>query len=258
MFAVTSGKGGVGKTFVTANLAAALAQRGRRVLIVDVDFGLANLDVVLNLYPKLTLHDVLCGRCTIDKALVQTPSGFFVLPAGSGVAEHARLTSDMRDQFVALLSELAPRFDVVLLDTSAGLSDMVLFAVSLAQEVLLVVTPEPTSLTDAYAVIKVLGTRQRRKSIRMVVNQVTRGGEGLSITAQLQSVTDRFVKAANDQGAVSLIHMGDIPADQAVKDAIMRRQLLMTHQATSPAGVAVARVCARLLETALKVQHQPA
>jgi flagellar biosynthesis protein FlhG len=129
VIAVTSGKGGVGKTFVSANLAAALAKLGHRVLVLDADLGLANLDVVLNLYPKLTLHDVFTGKAKLEEAITKAPGGFSVLLAGSGMVEYSRLTPQVRDDFLRILESLVPRYDVVLLDTGAGISDVVLFAV---------------------------------------------------------------------------------------------------------------------------------
>jgi flagellar biosynthesis protein FlhG len=250
VIAVTSGKGGVGKTFVSANLAAALANRGHRVLVLDADLGLANLDVVLNLYPKLTLHDVFTGKAKLEDAIVQAPGGFSVLLAGSGMVEYSRLTPEVRDDFLRIMEGLVPRYDILLLDTGAGISDVVLFAVSLASEVLLVATPEPTSLTDAYATIKVLGGQQKRQNIRVLVNQTSRAGEGRAITTQLQQVLDKFV---NSQPGIplGLIHMGDIPSDPAVRQAIMRRQLLMPASGC-PAVLAIAQLAAKLEEMVIK------
>jgi flagellar biosynthesis protein FlhG len=248
VLAVTSGKGGVGKTFVSANLAAALAKRGQRVLVLDADLGLANLDVVLNLYPKVTLHDVFTGKAKLEEAIIQAPGGFSVLLAGSGMVEYSRLTPEVRDDFLRIIGGLIPHYDVVLLDTGAGISDVVLFAVSLASVVLVVATPEPTSLTDAYATIKVLAGQQKRTNIHMVVNQTARLGDGRAITGQLQQVLDRFVVTEPGRG-VRLVHLADIPADPSVRQAIMRRQLLMQSMPGCPAALAVIQLAGKLEET---------
>lgn len=245
VLAVTSGKGGVGKTFVSANLAAALAKLGQRVLVLDADLGLANLDVVLNLYPKITLHDVFTGKAKLEEAIIRAPGGFSVLLAGSGMVEYSRLTPEVRDDFLRIMSGLVPHYDIVLLDTGAGISDVVLFAVSLASEVIVVATPEPTSLTDAYATIKVLVGQQKRQSIRMVINQTARLGDGRAITVQLQQVLDRFVTTEPGR-PLKLLHMGDIPADPTVRQAIMRRQLLMQSAPSCPAALAIAQLALKI------------
>lgn len=250
IIAVTSGKGGVGKTFVSANLAAAPTRRGQRVLVLDADLGLANLDVVLNLHPKITLHDVFTGKASLSDAVIAAPGGFSVVLAGSGMVEYSRLTPEVRNQFLNVIQTLAPRFDVILLDTGAGISDVVLFSVSLASEVLIVATPEPTSLTDAYAAIKVLAMQQKRQHVRMVVNQAARPGDGRAITSQLQQVVERFV--TTDSGRpLRLIHMGDIPADLAVRDAVMRRQLLLLNTPGCPAALAISQLAGKIEETLL-------
>lgn len=248
--AVTSGKGGVGKTFVSANLAAALAKRGMRVLVLDADLGLANLDVVLNLYPKVTLHDVFTGKAKLEEAIIKAPGGFSVLLAGSGMVEYSRLTPEVRGEFLKIMSSMVPHYDIVLLDTGAGISDVVLFAVSLASEVIVVATPEPTSLTDAYATIKVLVGQQKRQTIRMVINQTARLGDGRAITVQLQQVLDRFVTTEPGR-PVKLVHMGDIPADTSVRQAVMRRQLLIQSAPGCPASLAVTQLAQKIQETVI-------
>jgi len=244
--AITSGKGGVGKTFVAANLAAALARRGQRVLVLDADLGLANLDVVLNLAARVTLHDVFTGKATLDEALQPAPGGFSVLLAGSGLVEYSRMTPEVRDKLLDVVSQVRPRFDHVLLDTGAGISDVVLFTVSLADEVLVVATPEPTSLTDAYATVKVLATTQAARPMWLLVNQVQRKGEGRTVSAQLQQVVDRFVNAGRD-APVMLQLLGEVPSDAAVREAVQRRQLLMESLPGTAAAQALALAAGKLL-----------
>ncbi len=246
IIAVTSGKGGVGKTFVSANLAAALARAGRKVLVLDADLGLANLDVVLNLYPKITLHDVFTGKSKLADAVLPAPGGFSVLLAGSGLVEYSRMTPEVRDQLQAVIDEVAPQFDHVLLDTGAGISDVVLYTVSLAGAVLVVATPEPTSLTDAYATIKVLATTQGRRRMGLLVNQTRKPGEGRQVRMQLQQVVDRYVNPALDS-PVRLDLVGEVPSDPAVRDAVLRRQLVLELMPGTAASVAIVAAAARII-----------
>ena len=248
IMAVTSGKGGVGKTFLSANLAAALARRGQRVLVLDADLGLANLDVVLNLHPKTTLHDVFTGKVHLEDAILPAPGGFSVLLAGSGLVEYSRLTPEVREQLQRIIDTLAPRFDHILVDTGAGISDVVLYAVSLADDVLVIATPEPTSMTDAYATIKVLATQQQRRAIRLVVNQVGRPGEGKAIRNQLQLVVDKFVTPMLAEGsAPTLLELiGEVPLDSAVREAVQKRRLLVELLPGSGAAQAVEAIAAKI------------
>ncbi|HEY1091557.1 MAG TPA: MinD/ParA family protein [Burkholderiaceae bacterium] len=244
--AVTSGKGGVGKTFITANLAAAMAARGERVLVLDADLGLANLDVVLNLHPKLTLHDVFTEKCTLENAILPAPGGFSVLLAGSGMVEYSRLTPEVRDKLLAIIETVKPRFDWILLDTGAGISDVVLFSVSLATDVLVVATPEPTSMTDAYATIKVLATQQGRRQVGLLVNQVARQGEGRIICTQLATVLQRFVGTQPGEVPFKLELMGEVRNDTAVRQAVLKRQLLLEHYPGSDAAQGVKALAQRI------------
>ncbi|MBL8317275.1 MAG: MinD/ParA family protein [Burkholderiaceae bacterium] len=244
--AVTSGKGGVGKTFVSANLAAALARQGERVLVLDADLGLANLDVVLNLAPKLTLHDVFTGKAPLDEAILPAPGGFSVLLAGSGMIEYSRLTPDVRDKLQDVIDRIRPRYDHVLLDTGAGISDVVLYTVSLADDVLIVATPEPTSLTDAYATIKLLAGSQPARTMHLLANQTRRHGEGRAVCHQLQQVIDRYVNPTLPR-PMQLDFVGDVPYDTAVRDAVRQRQLLLDVLPGCPAAQAIVAAASRLV-----------
>lgn len=246
--AITSGKGGVGKTFIAANLAAALARRGERVLVLDADLGLANLDVVLNLASRSTLHDVFTGKVALDEAVLPAPGGFSVLLAGSGMLEYSRLTAEVRDQLLAVIERLRPRFDRILLDTGAGISDVVLFTVSLADDVLIVTTPEPTALADAYATIKVLATTQQARPLRLAVNQSQRASEGKAVATQLQQVVDRFVSPALP-APLQLRLLGAVPLDGAVRDAVRQRQLLLESLPGCEAAQAIGVLADHLLRS---------
>lgn len=252
--AITSGKGGVGKTFVSANLAAALAQGGHRVLVMDADLGLANLDIILNLKPKATLHEVLMGTGQLDEVILQAPGGFSVLPAGSGFADYSKLNDDLRDRLRRVLDELGGRYDYLLLDTGAGIADVVLYAASLADEVVVVATPEPTAMADAYATIKVLAMHQQRSQVHLVINQVRRRGEGTTLTRQLQQVIDRFLNAGPGNPGIRLGYLGEIPHDELVPQAVRNRTLVLATAPGSEVGRALldiaGRLARRLLATA--------
>jgi flagellar biosynthesis protein FlhG len=249
--AITSGKGGVGKTFVAANLAAALAHAGHRVLVMDADLGLANLDIVLNLTPKETLHEVLTGSGSLDDVILKAPGGFSVLPAGSGMVEYSRLGEEVRERLRKILRKVGERFDMVLIDTGAGIADVVLYVNSLADEIILVTTPEPTALADAYATIKVLSMQQRRTDIDLVINQVRKAGEGRTLANQLQQVVDRFMKPPASQ-PVKLRFVGELPSDPAVVRSVRRRALLLESSPESPAARAMQELAAVIGRTPVR------
>ena len=246
--AITSGKGGVGKSCIAVALGCELGRAGKRVLIIDADLGLANLDILLNLRPKGTLHDVLHDKCKLADVLLEGPTGVTVLPAGSGIAEHTRLSGDLRLRLPEIVGSLVPEFDYLLFDTGAGIAEVVLYASSLAQEVLIVATPEPTSFADAYAMMKVMALQQGRERFGLVVNQLHKGQDGGGIARKLQQIADRFLP---DQVAqrVALEFVGSIPADPAMERSVRARTPVVLHEPESPAAVAL-----RALARAVSVQ----
>jgi flagellar biosynthesis protein FlhG len=188
---------------------------------------------------------VFTGKVALADAVLPAPGGFSVLLAGSGLVEYSRLTPELREKFLEVIREVAPRYDRVLLDTGAGISDVVLYAVSLADDVAVVATPEPTSLTDAYAAIKVLALQQQRRVMQLVVNQASRPGEGRGIRGQLQLVADRYVD--NGTGTpLRLDLLGDVPLDAAVRESVQRRQLLLEAFPGSPAAQAIGAIAEKL------------
>lgn len=226
--AVISGKGGVGKTVITANLAAALAASGRRILVLDADLGLANLDIILGVDPKNTIQDVLHGACELNAALVKTANGFDLLPAGSGLQDNTVLSKTLADKIEALLEKLDDLYDIILFDAGAGVGDVVLFFANLADSILLVVTPEPTSLMDAYASIKVLKQLYGRNEFLLVVNQADPEDPnqiGNFVTSRLKSVLSKFVDA-DQPSQVCLNLIGSLPLDPEIPLSIRNRQLL--------------------------------
>lgn len=231
--AVISGKGGVGKTVITANLAGRLSSIGRKILVIDADLGLANLDVILGVAPEFTFQDAIRGTHTLDEVLFPTPGGFDLIPAGSGIPEGAALSKVVSEGFESLLSSLEDRYDAILFDAGAGIGDVVLFFTGLADEILLIVTPEPTSLMDAYASIKVLNQVQGKTDFWLVVNQANPDcpdKTGESIANHLKTVAEKFMDS-KDHPPVRIELIGSIPSDPTIPRSIRQRKLLM---ATSP------------------------
>jgi flagellar biosynthesis protein FlhG len=235
-FAIISGKGGVGKTVITANVAAALAATGQRTLVIDADLGLANLDVILGIYAPHSLHDIFRGSHGIDDVIIPTPGGFDLLPASSGLPEGTALTPTMAQNLENLVNKLDLRYDKILFDAGAGIGDAVLFFARLADCVLLVVTPEPTSMADAYATIKVLANIYGRKDFFIIVNQANAlhpENMGTTVANHLQNVASRFIKT-EDHTPIRIQLIGSIPTDPAVIWAINHQQLLKDINPQAP------------------------
>lgn len=217
VIAVTGGKGGVGKTNVSVNLSVALAQMGRRVVLMDADLGLANVDVLLGIKPKRTIADLLSGECSIKEIMVDAPGGIKIVPAASGTQSLVSLSAHEHAELVHAFTEIEDQLDVLVVDTAAGISESVVSFVRAAQEVLVVVCDEPTSITDAYGLIKLLNRDYGMNRFRVLANMVRSEHEGRNMFAKLTTVTDRFLD-------VALQYVGSIPYDESVRQAVKRQE----------------------------------
>ena len=219
VIAITSGKGGVGKTNIVANIGFALSQMGKRVLILDADLGLGNIDVLLGLTPKYNLSHVVMREKTASEIIIEGPKNLKILPASSGIQELTQLTKEQRNNIFSELDSALDRIDILLIDTAAGISSNVMYFNVTAQEVLVVVTPEPTSMTDAYALMKVMSLKYSAKKFRLLVNLATNSGEAHEIFRQLTMVTNRFLD-------ISIDYLGYVLADKNITKSVKRQKLL--------------------------------
>lgn len=238
---VTSGKGGVGKTNVTINLAIALSELGLRVIILDADFGLANIDILFGIVPKYTLVDVIRNQKNILEVLSDGPRNIKFISGGSGVEELVRLERKQIQKFIDNIGLLDKLFDIILIDTGAGLSDNVMSFVMAADEILLVTTPEPTSITDAYALIKMVSHRKKDKLIRIVVNKAENVKEANDILNKLSIVAEKFL-------ALKLRPLGYILQDETVIKAVKLQQPFSLSFPKSQASKLIKEISRKLVE----------
>lgn len=231
VIAVTGGKGGVGKSNVSVNLGIALAELGRRVVLLDADLGLANIDVLLGITANRNLADVLAGECDLRDVLVDGPGGLKIVPASSGTQRMTQLSAVEHAGLINAFSELGDDMDVLIVDTAAGISESVVSFLRASHEVLFVVCDEPTSITDAYALIKLLNRDYGLHRFRILANQVPSQQEGKHLFAKLSRVTERFLD-------VALQYVGSIPYDDALKKAVQRQRAVVEAYPRAKASLA--------------------
>jgi flagellar biosynthesis protein FlhG len=219
VFSITSGKGGVGKTAVVANLAVLLARMGKRVLILDADLGLANIDVVFGLAPGFNLNHFFSGEQSLETILTDGPEGIKILPAGSGIQRFTRLDSEQKMRLLDALDAMHNDFDFVLIDTEAGISENVTYFNTAAHEILVVTTPDPTAITDAYALMKLLSNQYHEKHFNLIVNFIRNEEEALDVYRKLNMVANRYLD-------ISIDYIGSIPRDKLMVEAIRKQKVL--------------------------------
>lgn len=236
---VTSGKGGVGKSTLVSNLAVSLSQRGHRVLILDGDLGMANVDVMFAKRSSASIEHVLSGEKRLDEIMLEVAPSVFLIPGGSGVYGLQQINTFQKKMLLDQVNELAEPFDFMLIDTASGIDDNVLYLNSAAQELLVLVTPDPASLTDAYALIKVLHKKFNEHKFSIVANMVQDEREALTVYRRLSDVTQKFL-------CVSLDYKGFIPTDINLRTATRSQQLIVHANPRSPSSVAITRLSEKL------------
>jgi len=242
VISVGSGKGGVGKTNAVANLAFAFTRLGRKVLVFDADLGLANIDILLGLTPKYNIQHLLSREKGVFEILTQGPGGMVVLPASSGILELVDLNESQKLFLLDELDQVAETVDILLIDTGAGISSNVLYFNLAAQESIVVVTPEPTSITDAYALIKVLATKYKKDRFTLLINSAQNGQEAKETFGKISRAVDRFL------GGISVDYLGFVPFDEKVPQAVKNQRPVLEAYPQAPSSRAFMGMARELIE----------
>ena len=246
VISVTSGKGGVGKSNVVANLAMAMARLGNKVLIIDADLGLGNINVLLGLRPAYTLNDVFSGEKSLAEIIIPGPGGIKLTPAGSGTQKYTRLSPEERLRLLNELDDLEEDFDTFIIDTESGISDNVVYFTSSAQEIVVVVSPEPPSITDCYALIKLLATNHGERHFKVLVNMAHDSDEALQTYYRLASVVGRFLD-------ISLDYLGCVLRDERLIDSVKRQKAVYELYPDSAAALCFGTLARRISETPSRI-----
>jgi flagellar biosynthesis protein FlhG len=246
----TSGKGGVGKTTLLANIAVRLAQMDRKVLILDGDLGLANVDIMFGVKPHGRLQDVLDGRCDFESILVEAAKNITLIPGGSGVTELVNLNAFQRRALVDATKDLQYRYDYLFIDTPTGIGETMLYLNSCADEVMVIVTPEPASFADAYATIKVLSQKYRIKNFQIITNMVTREEDGLLLFRRFQEFTLKFLD-------VRLSFAGAVPMDSILRAATINQRLVYRQHSHSQSASFINELAYEIESARVSGRSQP-
>lgn len=242
---VTSGKGGVGKTSISVNLALHFKEQGKNVVILDADFGLANVEVMLGIRPQYNLVDLIYNNKTIEEIITEGPMGIGFISGGSGVQDLVNLDKEQIKKLIAKLVKLDSLYDVIIIDTGAGIADSVIEFVLSSPEVLLIVTPEPTSITDAYSLLKSVNRKKdfkrEQKSIKVITNRVENKEEGQEIYNKISIVVSKFLN-------IQLEYIGYIPLDKKIANAVIEQKPVSLSAPNSEAAVHIRGICNKLLD----------
>ena len=242
---VTSGKGGVGKSSISINLAIQLSRMGKRVIVLDADFGLANIEVMLGIRPRFNMADLMFRGKELKDIITQGPENISFISGGSGIQELARMTRDQVMYLTRKLAELDALADVIIIDTGAGIADNVLEFVVASSEVLLVATPEPTSITDAYALLKALNRKKEfsrsHTTIKMIANRVRSEDEGRNLYEKMNVVVNKFLD-------IPLEYLGAVPLDDQISKAVMRQKPVSVTNPDAPSAKAIRTITEKLTD----------
>lgn len=245
VIAVTSGKGGVGKTSISVNLALQFKAQGKKVVILDADFGLANVEVMLGIRPQYNLADVIFNNKPIEDVITQGPMGIGFISGGSGVQDLVNLDKNRLQKLIAQMVKLDSLYDVVIIDTGAGIADSVVEFVLSSPEVLLIITPEPTSITDAYSLLKAVNRKKEfkreAKAIKVITNRVENEEEGKEIYSKISIVASKFLN-------INIEYIGFIPYDKKLSNAVLEQKPVIIGEPNSVPALRLKSICNNLLQ----------